>query len=128
MTMPFRSLSSLALSSSALRNLPGRYDDAASPGRRAGARFTWQSKTFMKIETRRAGLLAEAELDAAATTSATAATRPSAGLTIEVGIDRRDPLGIAEEIDAPPVSARPSQPIGCQSQNEEQRDEDKARR
>ena len=45
-----------------VEELPGRVDDARRPWPASGARFTWQSKTLMKTETRRRGLLAEAEL------------------------------------------------------------------
>src|ERR1700704_4363287 len=56
MTSELRSLSSLALSSSALMKVPGRYA-IRSIRPATGLRFTWQLNTLMKIETRGSGLL-----------------------------------------------------------------------
>ena len=99
MTRPLRSLSVLALSSSALRNLPGRCSTAVIRPR-TGARFTWQEKTFMNTEMRVSSVAAEAEL-------ARRQRRPDrrddavGGADHRTVVDRRHPFRIAEEIGAP---------------------------
>ena len=78
-----RSLSALALSSEALKNLPGRYEIAVtSPA--AGLRFTWQLKTLMKTLTRVRGMSAIPS-SAGGTAGSISETMPSAGLTTSPG-------------------------------------------
>ena len=78
-TRPLRSFSLLALSSSALRNLPARCS-ILTMRPRTGARFTWQEKTFMNTEMRVISALPSPS-SRGGTAGPTAEITPSAGLT-----------------------------------------------
>ena len=81
-----------------------------------GVRFTWQSNTLMKTETRGSGVVPSAS-SGGGTALTTRLTRPSAG-----EMTRPSPIGVTrggsrKKYAHHSVSTVPSQPSGVQSQN-----------
>ena len=96
-----------------------------------GLRLTWQSNTLMKIDTRGTARSPRSS-SFGGTALVMRLTRPSAGAHHDPVADRRHPLRIAEEIDAPerrhggePAERRP-QPEQEQADQREQADERQA--
>ena len=114
-TSELRSLSSLALSRSALMKVPGRYA-MRSMRPAAGLRFTWQLNTLMKIDTRGSGASPRPS-SAGGSTCVTIEMRPSAGATTmpsRTGVTR---TGSRKNSAHQTVSSVPIQPSGGQIQN-----------